>query len=95
MLLHLLDNFISLCDLREDMPASLNDVCINRAMFEIIVAVKRLFNSCKTRAIGRVNSLAVTSDSRSLSRLRGQRFPPAKPWSFVIRDICIPSRSLH
>lgn len=61
-----------------------------------MIAVKRLFDSCKTRAIGCINSLAATSDSRSLLlRLRGQRFPPAKPWSFVIRDICIPSRSLH
>jgi len=65
-------------------------------MLEIIGAIKRLFNSCKTRAIGCINSLDVTSDSRTLlSRLRGQRFPPTKPWSFVIRDICTPSRSLH
>lgn len=44
-----------------------------------------------------INSLAaVTSNSRALlSRLRGQRFLLVKPWSFVIRDICIPSRSLH
>jgi len=67
-------------------------------MFEIIVAIKRLFNSYKTRAIDcSINSLAAaTSNLRSLlSRLRGQRFLLVKPWSFVIRDICIPSRSLH